>query len=290
MKRILLLFAVTLILSACEKDEDGLVLSTKSCILDNAHSYAEVKKLNGSGSLNVTSSNPDVAGIHYDEKTKDVFYIIGHGQGNATITVVDDDDKNTGEDNIETIDVVVRESIGYEYYSGQGVFIKKGETRMFNLPFVFNNNYSLIIDNDGAASVSVRTEMGNNFKVDAKSCGSTSFHICKGKIELFSVRINVVNEYDLFIPDSENSQLTFDLPFIAGVNGISVWRGSGQYSANVVDESVAAVESITKGNDWVNQMNNSAVVRVTPLKAGKTKLMVTDVVTEQTASVDVVVN
>jgi len=40
----------------------------------------------------------------------------------------------------------------------------------------------------------------------------------------------------------------------------------------------------------VNQMNNSAAVRVTPLKSGTTKMIVTDTVTGQTASVDVVVN
>lgn len=107
---------------------------------------------------------------------------------------------------------------------------------------------------------------------------------------LFSVRVYVVDEYDLFIPESESSQLTFDLPFTFGVNGITVWRGSGHYTAKVVDETVAIVKSITPGNDWVNQMNNSAVVRVTPLKSGTTKLTVTDTVTGKTASVDVVVN
>jgi hypothetical protein len=298
MKKMLFLFAVTLTLFACDKDDDGLnlQLSMESCVLDNEHSYAEVKKLNGTGSLSVTSSDPGIAEICFDEKDKNVFYIIGHGQGSATITVMDVDYNKTGNYDIRTIDVNVRECIGYEYYSAQGVFIKKGESRAFSLPFAFSDNCSLIVDNDdiidsdGVATVSASVEMGNQFKVDAKSCGSTSFHVCKGKVVLFSVRVYVVDEYDLFIPESENSQLTFDLPFTVGVNGISVWRGSGQYSAKVVDETVAVVESIILGNDWVNQMNNSAAVRVTPLKSGTTKLIVTDTVTGQTASVDVVVN
>ena len=115
------------------------------------------------------------------------------------------------------------------------------------MPFTFDKNYSIVadnsavIDNDGVAAVSASVEMGSKFKVEAKTVGSTSFKICKGKVELFSARIFVVEEYDLFIPESEDSQLTFDLPFIAGVNGISIWRGSGHYSAKVVDETIAVV-------------------------------------------------
>jgi hypothetical protein len=295
MKKILLLLAVVLTLSACGKDEDelknSLQLNTNSCVLDNEQSYAEVKKTNGTGSLQVTSSDPGIAEIRFDEKDKNVFYIIGHGQGNATITVVDVDNNTTANEYaVKTINVNVRESINYGDYSHQDVYLKKGEFRTFKLPFNFDKNDSLVGVNDYIVSMSANVALGNKFKVEAKSNGITEFQIYKGKIELFSIRIFVVNEYDLFIPESENSQLTFDLPFIAGVNGISVWRGSGKYTAKVVDETVAVVESIAPGEDWVNQMNNSAVVRVKPLKSGKTKLIVTDAVTEQTSGVDVVVH
>ena len=293
MKKMLLFLAVTLALISCEKNDDGLEqnlqLSLKSCVLDNGHSYAEVKKLKGTGSLDVTSSNPDVAEIRFDEENKNVFYIIGHGQGNSTITVVDAFNQK-GDYDVKTIDVDVRESINYGYYSHQDVFMKKGEFRIFKLPFTFDKNNSLVGVNDYIASVSANVALGNKFKVEAEANGITEFQINKGKIELFSVRIFVMTEYDLFIPESENSQLTFDLPFFAGVNGISVWRGSGQYTARIVDETVAVVESITPGEDYFNQENNSAVVRVTPLKSGTTRLIVTDAVTGQTAGVDVVVH
>lgn len=294
MKKILLLLMLAITLFACKKNDDGfdqrLQLNLESCVLDNAHSYAGVKKLKGAGSLSATSSDTGIAEIRYDEKDKNVFYIIGHGQGNATITVVDADDNTTGADfAVETIDVVVRESISYGDYSHQDVYMKKGEFRIFKLPFIFDKNDSLVGVNDYIVSVQARVSLGNQFKAEAISNGITEFQIYKGKIELFSLRIHVVNEYNLIIQERDR-QITFDLPFTVGVNGISVWQGSGQYSAKVVDETVAIVESITKGNDWVNQMNNSAVVRLTPLKAGKTKLIVTDVVTGQTASVDVVVN
>jgi len=292
MKKILFLFAVTITLFACDKDDDGLnlQLNMESCVLDNEHSYAEVKKLNGTGSLSVTSSDPGIAEIRFDDVDKNVFYIIGHGQGNATITVVDADDNTTGADfAVKTIDVVVRESISYGEYSSQEVFMKKGEFRIFKLPFIFDKTDSLVGVNNYIVSARASVALGNQFKVEALSNGKTKFQVFKGKIELFSVYINVVNEYDLLIQDRD-SRLTFDLPFIAGVNGISVWRGSGQYTAKVVDETVAVVESIIPGNDWVNQMNNSAAVRVTPLKSGTTKLIVTDTVTGQTSAVDVVVN
>ncbi|MCK9626586.1 MAG: hypothetical protein M0R23_09045 [Bacteroidales bacterium] len=293
MKKILLLLAVVFALTACEKNEDGLKnslqLSLKSCVLDNEHSYTEVKKLSGTGSLSVTSSNPDVAEILYDEENKNVFYIIGYGQGISTITVVDAFNQKDDYD-AQTIDVVVRESIDYGDYSYQEVFMKKGDFRIFKLPFIFDKNDSLVGVNDYIVSMSANVALGNQFKVQAISTGNTKFQIFKGKIELFSVYINVVNEYDLFIPESENSQLTFDLPFTVGVNGISVWRGSGHYTAKVVDETVAVVKSITPGNDHFNQESNSAVVWVTPLKSGKTKLIVTDAVTGQTSGVDVVVN
>ncbi len=295
MKKILLLLTLAITLFACKKDDDEfdqrLQLNLESCVLDNEHSYAEVKKLKGVGSLWVTSSNPDIAEIRFDEKDKDVFYIIGHGQGNATITVVDADDNTTGADfAIKTIDVNVRETIDYSEYLHEDVYMKKGEFRIFKLPFTFDKTDSLVGVNDYIVSVRANVALGNTFKVEALSNGITEFQIFKGKIEHFSVRIFVVNEYDLFIPESENSQLTFDLPFTVGVNGFSVWRGSGHYTAKIVDETVAVVESITPGNDHFNQENNSAVVRVTPLKTGKTKLIVTNSVTGQTSGVDVVVN
>jgi len=295
MKKLLLLSVVVFALFSCEKNDDGLEqnlqLNVKSCVLDNEHSYAEVKKLNGTGSLRVTSSDPGIAEIRFDEENKDVFYIIGHGQGNTTITVMDVDDNKTGDAYaVKTINVVVSESINYGDYSHQDVYMKKGDFRIFKLPFNFDKNDSLVGVNDYIVSMSANVALGNKFKVEAKSNGITEFQIYKGKIELFSVRIFVVNEYDLFIPESENSQLTFDLPFIAGVNGISIWRGSGKYSARVVDETIGVVESITPDVDYFNQESNSAVVRVTPLKSGKTKLIVTDEVTGQTGSVAVVVN
>lgn len=297
MKKSLFLLVLAVTLFACEKDNDGikLQLNTESCTLDNETSYAEIRIDRGEGSLTVTSTNSDIAEILYDENDKNIFYIIGHNQGTAAVSVVIFNDE--GEENTKTIDVNVREAISYEsFLMDVGVYLKKGESRKFGLPFTFDKNYnvvvdnSAVIDNDGVATVSSSVEMGNKFKVEAKAVGSTSFNICKGKVVIFSARVFVVDEYDLFIPESENSQLTFNLPFIAGVNGISIWRGSGYYSAKVVDETIAIVKSVTTSDDHFDQQNNSAEVRVTPLKSGKTKLIVTDEVTGQTSAVNVVVN
>ncbi len=297
MKKSLFLLVLAVTLFACEKDDDGikLQLNTESCTLDNETSYAEIRIDRGEGSLTVASTNSDIAEILYDDNDENVFYIIGHNQGSAAVSVVIFNDE--GEENTKTIDVNVREAISYEsFLMDVGVYLKKGESRKFGLPFTFDKNYSVVadnsavIDNDGVATVSSSVEMGNKFKVEAKAVGSTSFNICKGKVVIFSARVFVVDEYDLFIPESENSQLTFNLPFIAGVNGISIWRGSGHYSAKVVDETIAIVKSVTTSDDYFDQQNNSAEVRVTPLKSGKTKLIITDEVTGQTHDVDVVVN
>jgi len=297
MKKSLFLLVLAVTLFACEKDNDGikLQLNTESCTLDNETSYAEIRIDRGEGSLTVTSTNSDIAEILYDENDENIFYIIGHNQGIAAVSVVIFNDE--GEENTKTIDVNVREAISYEsFLMDVGVYLKKGESRKFGLPFTFDKNYSVVadnsavIDNDGVATVSSSVEMGNKFKVEAKAVGSTSFNICKGKVVIFSARVFVVDEYDLFIPESENSQLTFNLPFIAGVNGISIWRGSGHYSAKVVDETIAIVKSVTTSDDHFDQQNNSTEVRVTPLKSGKTKLIITDEVTGQTHDVDVVVN
>ncbi len=294
MKKIIILFVVVLGLFSCSKDDtslnNNLQLSIKSCVLNNDNSYAEVKKLKGTDFIKVTSSDPDVAEIRLDEAKKDVFYIIGHGQGKATITATAIGQNETGDEDVTTIDVDVREPIGYENYPAEVLFIKKGESRAFNLPLNFDKNDSLVIGNEYIASVSANVEMGKKCRIDAKNNGSMEFHICKGKVSLFSVRVFVVNEYDLYIPESEYRQLTFKLPFTVGVNGISIWRGSGHYTAKIADSTVATVESITPGEDWCPEMNNHAVVRVTPLSAGTTKLIVTDEVTGQTAGVNVEVH
>ena len=297
MKKSLFLLVLAVTLFACEKDDDGikLQLNTESCTLDNETSYAEIRIDRGEGLLKVASIDSDIAEILYDENDENIFYIIGHNQGTAAVSVVIFNDE--GEENTKTIDVNVREAISYEsFLMDVGVYLKKGESRKFGLPFTFDKNYSVVadnsavIDNDGVATVSSSVEMGSKFEVEAKAVGSTSFNICKGKVVIFSARVFVVDEYDLFIPESENSQLTFNLPFIAGVNGISIWRGSGHYSAKVVDETIAIVKSVTTSDDHFDQQNNSAEVRVTPLKSGKTKLIVTDEVTGQTSAVNVVVN
>lgn len=294
MKKIIILFVTVLGLFSCSKDDtslnNNLQLSIKSCVLDNNNSYAEVKKLKGTDFINVTSSDPNVAEIRFDEAKKDVFYIIGHNQGNATITATATGQNETGDNDITTIDVDVNEQIDYQNHPGEVIFIKKGESRAFNLPLNFNKNDSLVIGNEYIASVSANVEMGTKCRIDAKNNGNMEFHICKGKVSLFSVRVFVVNEYDLYIPQSEYRQLTFKLPFTYGVNGISIWRGSGHYSAKTADPTIATVESITPEEDWWTEMSNHAVVRVTPLSAGTTKLIVTDEVTGQTAGVNVEVH
>jgi hypothetical protein len=298
MKKILLLIVITISLLACEKEQaknTGLALNIKSCVLDNSNSFAKVTIERGDGFLNIITSDPDIAEIMRDYDNENLFYIIGHNKGKAEVLVSVTNE--TGYEKIKTIEVTVREAINYGSFStAGGVYLKKGESRIFNLPFEFNKDFSIendnkaIIDNDGVASVFANETLGSKYKVVANAVGSTLFSICKGKVKLFDVRVFVVNEYDLFIPESENSQLTFDLPFIAGVNGISIWRGSGHYSARVADESIAIVKSITPGIDYFDQQNNSAIVRVTPLESGTTKLIVTDNITGQSHAVNVVVN
>lgn len=296
MKKILLLIVITMFLLACEKDEaknSGLALNIKSCVLDNANSFAKVTIERGDGFLNIITTDPDIGEIMRDDDNENLFYIIGHNKGKAEVLVSVTNE--TGYEKIKTIEVTVREAINYGSFStAGGVYLKKGESRIFNLPFEFNNDFSIvndnkaIIDNDGVASIFANESMGSKYKVTANAVGSTLFSICKGKVKLFDVRVFVVNEYDLFIPESEN-KLFFELPFSFGVNGITIWRGSGHYSAKVVDESIAIVKSITPGVDHFDQQNNSAVVRVTPLKSGTTKLIVTDNITRQSHAVNVVV-
>lgn len=292
MKKILVLFAAMFTLFSCSKDDDSLDnnlrLSVKSCVLDNGNSSVEVKMFKGTCPFEVVSSDTDVATVFFEDGKDDVFYIVGHGKGKAIITVTSYTE--TGENFIKTIDVDVCESISYPDYSSEVVYIKKGESRMFNLPFCFDKNDSLAVDNHYIASVFANAEMGQKYKIDAKSKGSTQFHIYKGKTELATVLVTVVYEYDLYIPPSEYRQLTFKLPFTCGVNGISIWRGSGQYTAKIEDETVAKIESITPGEDWCNEKINSAVVRATPLKVGTTMLIVTDMITGQTAGVKVEVD
>lgn len=267
MKKILLLIVITMFLLACEKDEaknSGLALNIKSCVLDNANSFAKVTIERGDGFLNIITTDPDIGEIMRDDDNENLFYIIGHNKGKAEVLVSVTNE--TGYEKIKTIEVTVREAINYGSFStAGGVYLKKGESRIFNLPFEFNNDFSIvndnkaIIDNDGVASIFANESMGSKYKVTANAVGSTLFSICKGKVKLFDVRVFVVNEYDLFIPESEN-KLFFELPFSFGVNGITIWRGSGHYSAKVVDESIAIVKSITPGVDHFDQQNNSAAL------------------------------
>ncbi len=296
MRKILALLVVLTSILSCNKDQDRIKLeiSAESCTLDNQTSYAEIRVNRNESYLSVSSSDINIAEILNDPKEENVFYIIGHEKGDAKVTVIAYD--GIGEEKVQTITVSVLETIYYESFSTSGVYLKKGSSRKFHLPFNYKREYSIesdnssIIDNDAVATISASEEMGSYFKVDAIKSGNMSFNICKGKVVIFSARVYVVDEYNLFIPESENSQLTFDLPFIAGVNGITIWRGSGHYEAWVEDKTIATVKSITPSIDYFDQENNSAIVRVTPLKSGKTKLIVKDSITGQRSEVSIIVN
>ncbi|NCA80152.1 MAG: hypothetical protein EOM76_08215, partial [Sphingobacteriia bacterium] len=116
MKKSLFLLVLVISLFACEKNDDGikLQLNTESCTLDNETSYAEIRIGRGEGSLTVTSSDSDIAEILYDQNDENVFYIIGHNQGMAAVTVIVFNDN--GAENTKTIDVNVREAINYERF------------------------------------------------------------------------------------------------------------------------------------------------------------------------------
>ena len=84
MKKVLFLLVLVITLFACEKENDDQIkfqLNLKSCVLDNATSYAEVNVDKGEGFLIINSSDPDIAEILYDKDNENVFYIIGHIKG-----------------------------------------------------------------------------------------------------------------------------------------------------------------------------------------------------------------
>lgn len=285
----LFVLIATFTLSSCEKSEN-LKLSTTSCVLDNETSYVEVKVLKGSGSIKegsikVTSSLPDVAQVRFDEQKDNIFYIVGNQKGDATVLVTLE-----GVDDYDTkkISVQVREKIIIQSYAGEEIYIKVGESRLFNLPFNFDAKHSLIVEDQNIISVSTNVEeIGQQYKIDATKIGTTHLHFYKGITHVLPVRVHVVNEYDLFFVTRE---LTFKLPFTYGINGIVIWRGSGQYSAKIEDESVAEVKTITRGKDSFNKLINSATVAVNPLSVGRTKMIITDMVTKQTSGVWIKVN
>lgn len=93
------------------------------------------------------------------------------------------------------------------------------------------------------------------------------------------LHINVVDKYDLYVP---KKSLTLKIPFTYGINGISIWRGSGKYSATIENKNIAKVESIINWNDnTFNQMCNDAAVLITPLNEGETFLNIKDEITWQ---------
>lgn len=277
---VILFMAVTLI--SCNNDGDqGIKLSSLSCELNNENSCAEIKIIKGAGLYYAESSDPAVAEASVvDDAT---INIIGLSMGNAIINIIDMDG------NSAAINVSVSEPINYQYYSGEILYMKKGETRTFDFFFDYPDYYTLSIDNEDIASAVVETKKNEEgktlFTVTAKEMGVASISVKKGMVTLCQYKMNVVDKYDLEVRDDN---LKIELAFPFGITGVHIYKGNGTYTAEMDDSAIATVKLIEKEDNTIfNTECNPASVWVNPHKIGKTIMTITDIDTGQIALVDI---
>lgn len=273
-KYFLFLTLLVFIATACNDNDDKLKLSETRCELDLKKNHAEIQILRGGGEYQAISSNSRVAYAYIEDNT---LYIVGYNSGEAIVTVSDANENNV------FVNVSVTQSIDYPLYSGDDLYLKLGETRTYEMYPVFSSTYSLSVDNEEIASANYKR--GDNwedlFVVTAKKIGVSVITIKKGVVIVCQYPLHVVDEYDLYIRDN-----TLEMKLKgATISGVSIYRGSGKYKAEVADETIATV-SVNATETHLNFQCNPAVVWVDALKEGNTTITITDMVTGQTSDVD----
>jgi hypothetical protein len=274
MRKIILTLFLASVLLSCKEDNDfskNIEVSKTYLELDNVNSREDVLIKYGSGSYYANSTDENVAKAVVNN---DTLSVIGYSVGKCTIYVFDE------LDNVKSISVCITEPIDFTYYVIENIYIKKGEKRTFSFsPLNYKDYNTFVVSNKEIADVSVVGDKVKSFLVDAKETGKTTVSIFKGKMKISEFDINVVDKYDLYVP---KKSLTLKIPFTYGINGISIWRGSGKYSATIENENIAKVESIINWNgNTFNQMCNDAAVLITPLNEGETFLNIKDEITWQ---------
>jgi len=274
MKNIILTLFLASVLFSCKEDNDSLKtfeLSKTSIELDNVNSSENILIKGRSSTFFASSTDANVA---YATINNDTLIVIGYNLGNCTIYVSDEFN------NVKSIPVCVKEAIDFTFYNIANIYIKKGEKRTFSFsPLDYKDYNTFVVSNKEIADVSVVGDQVKSFFVDAKYKGKTTMSIFKGKMKISEFYINVVDEYDLYVPQKS---LTLKIPFTYGINGIGIWRGSGKYSATTENENIAKVQSIIYwNNNSFNQECNDAAVHIKPLNEGETFLNIKDETTGQ---------
>jgi hypothetical protein len=274
MRKIILTLFLASVLFSCKEDNDSsksLELSKTSLELDNVNSREDILIKGSSSTYSASSTDANVASVAINN---DTLIVIGYNEGNCTIYVSDEFN------NVKSIPVCVKEAIDFTFYNIESIYIKKGEKRTFSFtPLNYKDYNTFVVSNKEIADVSVIGDKVKSFLVDAKYIGKTAVNIFKGKMRISEFYINVVDEYDLYVPEKS---LTIKIPFTYGINGISIWRGSGKYSATTENENIAKVKSIINWNtNAFNQMFNDAAVHIKPLNEGETFLNIKDETTGQ---------
>lgn len=274
MRKIILTLFLALVLFSCKEDNDfskNIEVSKTYVALDNVNSRDDIQIKYGSGGYYAHSTDENVA---IAVVNNDTLSVVGYSVGSCTVYVFD----KIG--NVQSIFVQVKEAIDFTYYFLENIYIKKGEKRTFSFsPLNYKDYNTFVVSNKEIADVSVVGDQVKSFLVDAKEKGKTTVRIFKGKMQISDFDINVVDEYDLYVPQKS---LTLKIPFTYGTNGISIWRGSGKYSATTDNENIAKVESIINKNDNTsNQMCNDAEVLIKPMNEGVTFLNIKDEITKQ---------
>lgn len=274
MRKIILTLFLALVLFSCKEDNDfskNIEVSKTYLELNNVNSREDVLIKYGSGGYYAHSTDENVAKAVVNN---DTLSVIGYSAGKCTIYVYDEID------NVKSISVCITEPIDFTYYIIENIYIKKGEKRTFSFsPLNYKDYNTFVVSNKEIADVSIVGDQVKSFLVDAKVTGKTTVSIFKGKMKISEFDINVVDKYDLYVP---KKSLTLKIPFTYGINGISIWRGSGKYSATIENKNIAKVESIINWNDnTFNQMCNDAAVLITPLNEGETFLNIKDEITWQ---------
>lgn len=274
MRKIILTLLLASVLFSCKEDNDSsknIEVSKTYLELNNVNSREDVLIKYGRGSYYAHSTDDNIAKAVIND---DTLSVIGYSVGKCTIYVYDE------LDNVKSISVCITEPIDFTYYIIENIYIKKGEKRTFSFsPLNYKDYNTFVVSNKEIADVSIVGDQVKSFLVDAKVTGKTTVSIFKGKMKISEFDINVVDKYDLYVP---KKSLTLKIPFTYGINGISIWRGSGKYSATIENKNIAKVESIINWNDnTFNQMCNDAAVLITPLNEGETFLNIKDEITWQ---------
>lgn len=249
----------------CEKDndgvkDDGIVLSTNSCLLTENKRYAVIDILEGAGGYYIEkNTNSNILAFISNNR----IYIQAHKKVNTEICITDK------ENHTSTIEIKTDKNLSPYSFLEEIVYVKKNMTKKID----FESESDDFIVNKDPDIVSVEIMKDNEIKFTAsENAGKITAYVFNKDRIYRSFAIEVVDKYEMFLDKNSVSLIENEEAFVI------IQSGNGNYLIESSDETVATavIEPYPDSLEIHGIMSNPGLVKIKGLKVGESEIKIID--------------